>query len=76
MVMPYILDTSCSRKSLSSTVEQQDDADGGKDGVISGDTSITPYPPSVQTREDTWRNQTQKPTLPIMVRNKSLYFFQ
>jgi hypothetical protein len=47
--MPYILDFSCSRKSLSSTVEQQDDAGGGEDSVLSSNTRM-PYPPHVETR--------------------------
>jgi hypothetical protein len=34
-------------KSLSSTVEQQDDADGGEESIISVDTSIMLYPPPV-----------------------------
>jgi hypothetical protein len=50
-MMSYILDTSCSRKSLSSTIEQQDAADGGEDDTISGDTSIMPYSLLVET----WR---------------------
>jgi hypothetical protein len=45
MVMPYILDTS------SSTFEQQDATVGGKDGFISSNTSIMPYPPPVETRQ-------------------------
>jgi hypothetical protein len=44
MVMPYILDTSCSTKSL-------DNADGGEDGVISINTSIMPYPSPVETQQ-------------------------
>jgi hypothetical protein len=50
MVMPYILDTLCSRKSVSSTFEQQDATVGGEDGIIFGDTSIMSYPPPAETR--------------------------
>ena len=44
MTMPGILDTSCSRKTLTSTAEQQD-GDGGEDGgILSSDTSIMSHP--------------------------------
>jgi hypothetical protein len=38
-------------KSVSSTFEQQDATVGGKDGVISRNTSMMPYPLPVETQQ-------------------------
>jgi hypothetical protein len=43
--MPYLLGTSCLRKSLSSSVEQQDTGGGSKDGgLLSEDTDTSSLP--------------------------------
>jgi hypothetical protein len=58
---------------LSSTVEQQDDADGDKDGVIPGDTSITPYPSPVETRRTMAARTGSSPVTPASRRIHHLW---
>jgi hypothetical protein len=62
-------DTSCSRKTLSSTAKQQNAAGGNEDdGVLSGYTRSLPQPP-LRNLADTWWNQPHKPFLPNRVGN-------